>query len=413
MAQHYKLSSLLHKVVILGLFATVSGTAFISPLPSLVAVVCFPLVYAVRGRKIPKISFFGLLFFGVAMGSILLYDPKALTEFDFYRRDGNFIISFAPLLVFPFFCKDFYIQRLFGLFLLFASTLYLVLFAGYLTGNSVDFHGLFVAHNASGGFFSILCSLAFAFFWNKKSGWSLVLLVLGIVFLFASGSRGSMLGFVLAITFFLMWKSKMTSWIGVTLGAILLVQLCIVVSAYPKYETYGIAEGKSTIQELISEEYGSVSGRTANIYIRMYDNWPRGIHSFLKAPLLGTGFGSVNDVPFQFEGPPGFQYNTQPDKQYDSSHAHHTYFHILGEQGILGLGIFLLFLRAMYIFIRDNGHNKIVQEFLWISFFNLVVMSFTEHRFTSPSNVLPFTLSLSLYIMYVNYQKKYGQEHTA
>lgn len=412
MVQHYKLSSLLQKVLIFGLFATVSGTVLLSPLPSLVALFLFPLVYWTKGRKIPKTSFFCLLFFAVSLISILLYDPKALTVFDFYRRDGNFIISFAPLLVFPFFCKDFHIQRLFRAFLLFALTLYLILFTGYIASDSADFHGLFVAHNASGGFLSIICSLAFAFFWNKKSGWNLMLLVLGLIFLFASGSRGSILGFVLAITFFLIWKSNMKFWIKVAIGIVILVQLLILWKAYPKYKKYEIAEGKFTIRELIEKEYGIVSGRTANIYIRMYDNWPRGVHSFLNSPLIGTGFGSINDVPFQLEGVLGFKYNAQPDKKYDSSHAHHTYFHILGEQGLLGLGIFLLFIRTIYIFIRDNRHNKVVREFLWISFFNLVIMSFTEHRFTSPSNALPFVLSLSLYMMYVNYQKKHEQERS-
>jgi len=119
-------------------------------------------------------------------------------------------------------------------------------------------------------------------------------------------------------------------------------------------------------------------------------------------------------VPFIFnDAVPGiFSTNKQKKKVYNDSHAHHSFLHFLGEQGLAGLFIFIMFWRSVYKFLLQNGQEPTIRDFLLVSFFNLTVMSFTEHRITTPSNALPFVLTLSLYYVYVNYQNKSGQTIT-
>ena len=53
-----------------------------------------------------------------------------------------------------------------------------------------------------------------------------------------------------------------------------------------------------------------------------------------------------------------------------------------------------------------KGPESIVQKFLLVSYFNLSVMSFTEHRITSPSNALPLVIALCIYMLKRNFDTK-------
>lgn len=400
-----KISPLL-TILKIGLFGTVSGSIFFSPLPSLIALLLAPIYFSIKSKKISKITLYALLFYFVSLLSLALYDPLAFLNFDLYRRDGNFVISFAPLLVFPFLERKFNIEKLFYFYLIFCVVINGVLFFLFFKGIR-DFRGLYDAHNASGGFLSILTSLAFAFFWRKKSYVNLVLLGLSFFLLFATTSRGSLLGFLLGVLFYFLWKNGKTLYIKIMVFGVVAIQVVILMYSYPEYKELNLAVGYNIHNHIYHNLNKGGTGQDANLYLRAYNNWPRGVELFFNSPIVGTGFGSINDVPFDLKGIHGvFTYNAQPEKLYDSGHAHHSYLNILGEQGLLGFSIFILLLSSIFKFLSRHSESKVIQPFLIMSFFNLMMMSFTEHRFVSPSNALPFIIPLCLYIIYVNGLKK-------
>jgi O-antigen ligase len=159
----------------------------------------------------------------------------------------------------------------------------------------------------------------------------------------------------------------------------------------------------------LKDDFSIENTKEANIFIRAYEIWPRAMFVFLNSPIFGTGFGSVNDKPFKFSTYKGFiSFNNSDNKIFNDSHAHHSFLHILAEEGIIGLSLFLLFWIGLFkhIVSRKRKFPDTVRVFLIIAFFNLTIMSFTEHRITTPSNVLPFVLILVLALMYDNSQNR-------
>ena len=398
---------------ILGLFGTMTNILFISPLPSLIAALLFPFILLNR-RYLPKVVFWLLLFFLFTGISTLLYYPASFLQFRFYRYDGNFFISYLPLLVLPFLSIKYNIDKLFRYFLYLSTGVNLLVYVFSLLKNQPAFFGLFLSTNGAGGFYSIVTSLAFIYFLEKKTYKNLVILLINALFLYATYSRGSILGLIVGLSclyFIHIRKPYFITWILVGLSAI---QIYILADTYPEYKKYIMNSRHADIYEnydtYVHKEYGNVSTKYNNVLIRMYETWPRAVDSFFHSPLLGTGFGSLNDVPYIFNNavPGVFSTNKQETKVFNDSHAHHSFLHFLGEQGLVGLFLFIMFWRSVYKFLLQNGQEPTIRDFLLVSFFNLTVMSFTEHRITTPSNALPFVLTLSLYYVYVNYNKKPG-----
>jgi hypothetical protein len=407
-------------VCILGLYGTMTNLFMISPIPSLLSAILVPLIVLslITKRKIPRIVFWLLLYFTISLISVLIYFPKSFTYFTFYRFDGNFIISYLPLLVMPFFNANLPIEKIFRYLLYFVTILNIINVIWYLYVGAFPYFGFFTATNAAGGFFSLMASLAFVFYLRRKTYWNLLLFLLQIVFLIFTTSRGSMIGLSLGIFFFLCVKYRKSYFIHLTIFTILILQIFLIYRFYPVYvknfKHLSKEQFYPAVANYIAANYGHVDGKTANVLIRLYDTWPRGADTFINSPLVGAGFGSVNDIPFKYETviPYLIKINNQ-SIQFSSSHAHHSFLHILGEQGILGLLIFLFFWFSIYRFLLRNGQHPHIRNFLLISFFNLTVMSFSEHRITTPSNALPFVLALGLYYIYVNYHKKISSEASA
>ena len=405
------LKKILIAATVLGLFGTMTNLVYISPLPTLVAGLLLPLVYINR-QYVARPVFWLLLFTAFTVVSTLLYYPQSFLNFGFYRYDGNFFISYLPLLVLPFFSFRFDIGKLLRSFLVISTVVNSVAYAVYLTGSTPAFVGLFISTNGAGGFFSIVTSLALLFFLNRRTYTNLLLLLLNILFLYATYSRGSMLGLGLGVVCLYFLYTRKSFLITLSFILMSLVQITILFYTYPDYKQH-IQNGPTkniyeNYNHFAQQKFGHVSTKLNNVYIRVYETWPRAVDSFLHSPLVGTGFGSLNDVPVDYKTiiPEVVSSNKQEAKVYNDSHAHHSFLHFLGEQGIVGLGLFLVFWFSVYRYLLRNDHHPITRDFLLISFFNLSIMSFTEHRITTPSNALPFVIVLGLYFVYVNYQKK-------
>ena len=374
-----------------GLFASLTNLVPLSLLPFFWAALLLPVLGA-RLFRLHKVTAWALLYYAISLISLLIYDPAALISPEFYRYDGNFLVSFLPLLVLPVFGRtgNYDIGKAVKIFV----TLSLIVCTPVvvyqeLSQSSVS--GLFFTTNAFGGF--LMAVIAFSVAWligdrNKKV--AVLALILSSTMLMLSLSRGSLLGICLGVVSLWALKSGRKWVISGLIGSIVLVQGAILSVTYPVY----IASGGATF-ELVQEVAGSL--KELNILIRAYENWPRGLYLFFHSPLVGAGVGSANDVPFQFEHQTGIQFNGGPNRVYNDAHAHHTYIHLLAEQGIVGLLVFLGMWRAVFRAIRENGRQTKVGDGLTILFWALTFASFTEHRIPSPSNAFPFILIFVLY----------------
>ena len=386
------LASITTFTLVVGIYSTVTNLIPLSVLPFAWLALLLPLTI-VSATNIPKITAWAILYYFVSLVSLLIYDPSALTTPSFYRYDGNFLISFLPLLALPILPRiTIDIERTLKMFLVFSvvvsflPSIYQFYTAGYSTG-------LFVATNAFGGFLMALIALALSWLLSTKHKVGPMFLLFACAGMLAlSSSRGSLLGVFLGITAYLAIRSG-RKWIPIVLiSGIVLIQSAILAVTFPLYvdnkeDAYGLAVESAE------------STKEANIFIRAYENWPRGLYLFSRSPLFGTGVGSANDFPLIFDDDSFVQMNLNLERSYDSAHAHNTYLHILGEQGMVGLLIFLLMWSSVYKYLSSRRGIPIIRDSLLIMFWSLTFASFTEHRIPSPSNVFPFMIIFILYFM--------------
>lgn len=411
------INKIIFYVLMIGIYGTLTNKFYISPFPTLIAILFVPFLFLIK-NKIHKVTFALLPYFFITIISVLIYLPSSFIEFGFYRYDGNVFISFFPLLLIPFFRLDFNIVRIVYRFLVFAIVLNTILFfVGFTSfgqelefmaykGLGRNFHGLFKAHNAAGGFFSFLASIAFIFFYYNKTAKNFLMLLLSLVFLFDTGSRGSLLGLIIGLTCYFLYKWKGKGLIWALFSGVTILLIVIISHTYGTFEKQ-IFSNQLEVQSYIRETEGWVGSKKMNIYQRTYGFWPRCVYAFKNSPVFGIGFGGINDLPLKFESGNSFiRMNNQEKKVFDDQHGHNSYLHILSEQGIIGLAFFLFFWIYIYKFIIKNDKVDVIRDILLVVFFNISIMSFTEHRITTPSNALPFILFLSLYILYLNGTKQ-------
>lgn len=416
------LAKLVLPVLLIGLYGTMTNVVFISPFPSIVALLLLIPVLVLRKKQIiPRFVLWLYLFFIVCLLSTLFYYAPSLLSYDFYRYDGNFIISYLPLLVFPFFSFKISLESVLKKFAYFVTAVNLLFYLFFFIktkggclinpaaeGNTFD--PFFKATNAAGGFYSVLASLVLGFYLRERKKIYLLLLFLIFLFLWGTTSRGSILGLLLGAGFYFLYQRRQKWLIGAAIIGIVTVQGIIVYNTYPYYKAYLFDSediGEDT-QAYLDAAYGGQDTKEANLYIRAFDTWPRGTALFLNSPVIGSGFGSVNDLPIKLNsGLPGIiSFNGSKNHFFNDAHAHHSYLHFLAEVGIIGLVVFLLFWSKLFAFIHSErtAIPAPVKAFLLIAMFNLAIMSFTEHRITTPSNVLPFVIILCIAVINHNYE---------
>lgn len=387
-------------LALISLFGTVTNYIYLSPLLTLL----IPLaIYTLNKDELPRPIAWLYAFLVLFLVSVLLYHPRSLVEFGFYRRDGNFIISYAPLLILPLFSFDFKLQQYFRRFYLFAVVLYGVLFLYHLLTtnflgslNEVIFSGLFYAQNAVGGFLSILGALGFAYWYHRRSKKELFCFLLIAIILAATYSRGSILGLALGIAG---WYCAITDRTKTLIGLLIIPVLFTAGSLMIGYPYY--TDRLVTQDEVTKEIDSEVGQKNANVMIRVFYTFPRAWYMFLESPILGSGVGSYDDRPYDLqEIVPYLTYNAQPQKAHTDAHAHHSYLQFLAEQGIVGLALFLTFWVSLFLYLKRIKTQPVIRDYLLIVFFIITFASFTAHRITTPSQMLPFTISLGLFIMH-------------
>jgi O-antigen ligase len=335
-----------------------------------------------------------LLYFSL---SALLYAPESFVSPGFYRRDGNVLVTYAPLLILPLLQVHVDVDRIARAFLYFSTALNgagLVVYAA--TGGTIFlyeegiYHFLFQAHNAAGGFLAVLSGLSVGYYLGTRERRFILVTLINVAGLIASHSRGSILAFVVALTVQVVLGTRFAR---LAVALLVVSQLALISWFYSLASKVAFPNAAEVVVALPWLEGVS---RKETIIERGLELWPRAVDLFISSPLCGAGFGSFNDVPHRLEGIPNVcQFNRPAEVVFNAAHAHHSFLHVAAETGLPGVALVLLVLmqiRRFVLAIPLTGLRYGLHVVLWVH----VLSSLTEHRLVTPSQMLPFTIILGL-----------------
>ena len=382
------------RLYLYGLFFSCTNLISVSAIPFILSIFLIPktLLVVFRPSYFSKITFYTFLFYVNILFTLIIYNPESLLYLDFYRYNGNFLIVLLPFLILP--ALDYREQNcnhfLYNFMLIsIVSNLIAVLYQFY--NSYTDITGLFVSTNGFGGFMITPFLISYFFYINKRNFKYKIFLCLTFLLLASSYSRGSIIFAILSILCYHSFIRKIKLF-SALIYSVIIIQIYLLSKSYPVY-----IDNIDSTMFYISNNSDTI--KQGNILLRIYENWPRAIFHFFSSPLIGTGFGSINDQ----SGISGFSFfgiSSASQVIYNSAHAHHQFLNILGEQGVIGFFLFILILHSLYKYILIHFDSSIISSVLITSFYALVLVSFTENRLSSPSNVFPFILIFMIF--YIN-----------
>ncbi len=394
----WKLSFVFTATALCALFFTVTNFVVLSAITVCLAV-SIPFLLSARNQ----LSFLSSALISLYIYFFLhitFYHPASLMEYDFYRRDGNVFVTFFPLLIYPLIAIRLRVKRVLFFFLIWVTVINLIfitvflLTKGYARGDGT-FHFLFYAHNAAGGFLAMLTAFAIGYYLHNKSKLTLSCVIINGFGLYITNSRGSIIGFIIAVMMVIVLKRRFTKCILLLAVGSLILLLSY---SYPLWTSLGYPLSYMDIESMDS----AFLTRSFTIIDRAVFLWPRAVYLWLYSPIIGTGFGSYDDIPYHLSGIPHLVgFNIPLNVNYSSAHAHHTFLHVLAETGILGLGLVVTLLYSIkrrIVIVKDPA----LQSALLLAFWTVIWSSFTEHRLFTPAQMLPFTLLLGLTIAHEN-----------
>ena len=399
-----KRNGILLLILCVSLFASV--TNFI---PVSVSYCLLILFVPVICSRIPKKSVFWslLCLYIFFLVSSLIYHPESLLNVSFYRRDGNFFITFLPLLILSQQRIWFNTEKIVRRFIYFATAVNLLCMVLPRIGfNPYDLitietatinHFLFLTHNAAGGFIAVVLAFNVGYFLSGRTEQTrksmLICCLINLIALVDSGSRGTLIAFAIsAVLFVVLYKDlserRRSRPIDQILFLIVLILNVMIVTVVADERLYNFVLNALHI----SSRSFAIGARTKNL-------WPKAIRLFSASPIVGTGYGSFNDDPILLKViVKGLLAMNQPAEYiYSAAHAHNTYLHVMAETGIIGLLLLLIFLKCL----RDHVmtiRNRPLRYGLYIGLCMNIFSSFTEHRLFTPSQMIPYVLILGMII---------------
>jgi O-antigen ligase len=356
------------------------------------------------GRTYPAFVVALAAFALYALVSTLLYDPASLVNFEFYRRDGNFFIAYAPILAGCVYAHRWDLNKLLRRFFIFAVAVNIPAYAIYLahagllsifTHPDESFGSYFIARNAAGGFLAILFCLGIACYLTRRGTLLTGMLMLNGMMLFSTYSRGSMLGLLIVVPYLFVRRRWPRPVLATLIVGLIGVSLFIAIN-----------HTHSSINYLgYRFDISNPDEKVANLDIRYEWLWPRALAYFKLSPIVGMGFGSFDDQISSVVN--YFGVYAQPvgvTIMHSDSHAHNSFLNILAELGVVGLFLMMRFYWELMMWAIKGAKASASDAytdytgfvFVELSSVCLLVMSVSEHRLTTPSNVLLPALAISL-----------------
>ncbi len=397
------MKTFIRAIVYLSLLGTVTGKIPLSPMINITGFFAILKIFLKRKFSINKYLFPLFLLIVYCFLQTLLITPSSLLKYGFYRYDGNLFPSYLPLLFLSMFQIRFNFNKIITYYLIFAvvvisSSIFLFSFSP------------FKAHNALGGFIAeLICIILGVLYYelkvkkrenSVKMAIYLMLLIVSIVLLIKSDSRGSIIAVLFSIVFvFLFPKFRKL----VFLLIFLIIFIFELVVAYPIWihmgEPYSFFAHKTNLLAIQGIRWWTITAR-------LFYLWPRALNDWLISPLFGIGFSKYNDIPYQFYGIKHLLMINLAPSVYNDFHAHNSYFHFLAETGIVGFVLLIMIILSLDRFLQEKLKNSLEAYINMLLLWYLAFASFTEHRFTTPSQAIPFSILLGMAIS--NYKYRLG-----
>lgn len=403
---------------IVSLFFSFTNYIFVSAISALTVVFFIPLLFK-NGGRINYLAFFIFCFYLISIVGGLIIKPAQFLSFDFYRRDGNLFISFTPLIILCCTNIKFDIWKTLACFVLISTLADFAGIAYFLIKRPFPEYAMwFTAHNAAGGFLSMLCiATVFVISHYFKNGFYaltfIACLFINLFGLYLTNSRGSILPFILAIfIFFLVKLNKKLDVIVFFLAFVVLFIVEIYIMSVRGEETLIILDEYYVPSDFENHpfftKFLAIFTRSNTVVNRMFYLWCRALYLFIESPIIGVGFGGFNDTPYSLFGVENVVFlNLSENLASNSSHAHNTFFHVLAEQGVIGFILLIVIIFQMKKSILKEK-DRALRSMLLIMLFYAIGSSFFEHRFFTPAQMIPFLLILGIAISNRNYTRKYG-----
>ena len=332
-----------------------------------------------------------------------------LFRYNFLKYDGNFFFCYILFfgLSIPYFnyekASQLYFKYIFFSFSLF-SIVGIIEYFGDLPSFLVStddiaagkvFLALNFAHNATGSVYAIVSLFALVFFLKEKKKnlkiIYLLILIICLVGLFITKSRGSYIGFMLGVMFVLWmhYRSFLKFLIIVGLFVLASLPIFLLTGGYERFLQIFEFSGTTTLRFML---------------------WGKAWSLFSKSPLLGVGFGRFDDIFLSYrpENLMGFNgllsLNLEPNYIFSSSHAHNSYFQFLAETGIIGLVLLIIFWVLCFRIIfsaylrTDNDYRKKIYLSGLTSIVTLFILSLTENYLSATTAMICVSMIVSLSI---------------
>lgn len=364
-------------------------------------------IFVSNDKKFRKIEVYIMLLFSYVIMSTLFYAPSSFIEYDFYRKDGNFIVSYLVLWVYIFlpYGLSINVNKLIdNSLLIFTVISVIALFIAPDEEVGVK-HFFFVAHNAAGGFYSLICGVAISYYLATKKKKYICYSIIFFIFLWMTDSRGSLLAILLTLIYWRFLKFRLP---GTVFLVFLVAQIALITYTYPIWVKMGKPISFNDVNVA-----ASVNIERAHTFLdRIFILWPRAFDNFLHSSLVGMGFGSYDDPWIRYNDILPYIYSVKMGAEitHTDSHAHNSTFAILSELGIIGYFLFVLLFSQILSKINEMWKfNANYTLMLLFNFWSCVFSSGTEHRITTPSQMVPFFTLFG--IGYVTYLHKYKKAH--
>lgn len=270
----------------------------------------------------------------------------------------------------------------------------------------------FSTYHAAGAFCSIFVFYNLFCYEKSKSRWDLFFLGLSLAAIFATNSRTSLLAVLvtMVILHFNATKIKQALKITVFVAPLALTMPFLFPNQFGRLADAFNTETFTSLGENFMLAYRSdspievakafdlssgiqISGN-ANLVIRGY-LWGRSLGEGTRSPIVGSGFGRLNDLGRSYEGVPYLIYAATSATVDSPSNltAHNGYMQVFAELGLLGSLLLFGLYRTLWVGLSgmtvwsQTGRASIVC---------LLLMSITQHAFGAPIYGLSLLLTAAM-----------------
>ncbi len=313
---------------------------------------------------------------GIGTGAI---DVPDLLSFKFITGEGRIFLYYLPLvtlLLVPMPAAAIHhLRAAYIFFISFGLVVFAFKFAA--SGGHALFRGFTSSHHVLGALYGVTGLYFFVESLESRKLKSFALTLASLLIVLGSGSRMSLLAFVVAVVWILLMRRQAKV---IVLGGIALTLVFVVgASTLPHFQRRVVnLINTNTVHIMIKQfthtyetfepEAGDILdrkiiGREHNILTRVA-LWASATKNFMNSPIVGLGFGRTNDWVSELSGVKGLVWvATDGTRRFNASQAHNSYFQIAQETGLVGLILMGWLWFEIFMRLRRIGKDTRVSQF--------------------------------------------------